>query len=133
MKVFHLTVFVCLVVVLTTPAAAQTGVGTGVGIDVVEVEPIETRRKAHSFSMKFLCGEIAAGDTAEQGSPLAPGSYRTHITLIEQGSGADADRRVDVFGFVDDSIGALGFQVQPGFVSDLNATLADLGAPSCNP
>ncbi len=86
MKVFHLTVFVCLVVVLTTPTAAQSGIGTGVSMAGVEVEGVETKVlgvKTRVFKVPFLCGEIPAGDTAEQGSPLAPGSYRTHIMFAE--------------------------------------------------
>ncbi len=69
----------------------SVGVGTGASIDVEIVTPKQIRATS-VFSVKFLCGEILPGGASleqgssenaslAQGSPLAPGSYRTAINI----------------------------------------------------
>jgi len=60
---------------------ASVGVGTGASIDVEIVTPKQLGPN-WGFSAKFLCGEIPALDEyLAEGSPLAPGSYRTAINI----------------------------------------------------
>ncbi|MDA2923767.1 hypothetical protein MYX65_03755 [Acidobacteria bacterium AH-259-L09] len=95
MRILHLIVVLAAWCLFLGEAAAQyvgmqplppidggsVGVGTGARIDVETVTPKQIRENL-VFPVKFLCGEIPSslGSLAE-GSPLAPGSYRTAINI----------------------------------------------------
>jgi len=65
------------------------GVGTGASIDV---ETVKSQKIGDNdvFSVKFLCGEIPAPVDPAEGSPLAPGSYRTAININNPNPGSVA-------------------------------------------
>jgi hypothetical protein len=72
------------------PAAAQANVPGGIGVGASlhiervppNVNPIGRSLGSSDWSAKFLCGEIPPSGSAEQGKPLAPGSYRTTINIF---------------------------------------------------
>jgi hypothetical protein len=93
MRILHIIVVLAAWCLFAGVAAAQTGdqsnippgglvgVGTGVSIDVEIVTPRKIGGNS-VFSVKFLCGEILPeNESLAEGSPLAPGSYRTDINI----------------------------------------------------
>lgn len=66
----------------TLPPLSGVGVGTGVSLDVENISP-KNIRGLLVFSVKFICGEIdpTTPNSPEQGTPLAPGSYRTAVNI----------------------------------------------------
>lgn len=83
MRVHFLAVVTAGLCATAAPAAAQ-GIGVGASLDIETVTPnrIESRNGPRLvYSVKFLCGEIPRQAHPAQGSPLAPGSYRTVVNI----------------------------------------------------
>ena len=81
MRAFRFTIAVAALSSFAGTAAAQSGAGVGVSLDVERIVAIRAKKNL-VYSAKFLCGEIAAsGPSLELGQPLAPGSYRTAVNI----------------------------------------------------
>lgn len=97
MRVMAVAITLALSGIFWDEVSAQ-GLGVGASIDVEHITPLIDKRGDRGWPVKFLCGTIPSGRTAE----VVPGTYMTAINILNL-----SHKTVDIFQDFPNSIGVV--------------------------